>query len=314
MKDLFVRLAFLVVMLVVIPCVITSLICEKYSDKDNYQVKIYNCKTDKIMKLDIEEYLIGVVAAEMPASFEDEALKSQAVAARTYSLKKINKDAAEHKGADLCTDFAHCQAYYDEKDREKVWGNKTDSYAKKIKNSVASTKGEYLSYNDDFASTVFHACSNGTTEDSADVWGGSSPYLVCVDSPGDMQNPNYITHLSVEKAEFVNKLNEAIGEDKIKHETLVIEEPELTGGGNVRFIDVSGVEFKGTEIRKIFDLKSAAFALKIEGEKIVFDVYGSGHGVGMSQYGAQGMAIEGESYKTILSHYYPGTILEKMYK
>ncbi|MBR5504916.1 MAG: stage II sporulation protein D, partial [Clostridia bacterium] len=93
-----------------------------------------------------------------------------------------------------------------------------------------------------------------------------------------------------------------------------IEEPELTVGGNVRCLDVSGVEFKGTEIRKIFDLKSAAFALKIEGEKIVFDVYGSGHGVGMSQYGAQGMAIEGESYKTILSHYYPGTILEKMYK
>jgi len=313
MKDLFVRLAFLLGMLVVLPCVITALISEKSSD-DIYQVEIYNCKTDNIMKLDIEEYIVGVVAAEMPASFEDEALKSQAVAARTYALKKINKDAPEHKGADLCTDFAHCQAYYDDKERQDKWGNKAKAYSEKIKNSVKSTDGEYLSYNNDFASTVFHACSNGTTEESADVWGGSFPYLICVDSPGDTQNPNYVTCLTVEKTEFVNKLNESLGEERIKQETLFIKEPELTLGKNVRSLNVSGVEFKGTEIRKIFGLKSAAFSLRLEDDKIVFDVYGSGHGVGMSQYGAQGMAKNGETYKTILSHYYPGTALEKMYK
>ncbi len=315
MKDLFVRLAFLGVMLIVIPCIMLTLICNNNRDDVNYyRVKIYNCKTDEIMDMNIEEYISGVVSAEMPASFDDEALKSQAVAARTYALRKINKDAPEHKGADLCTDFAHCQAYYDKKESEKVWGNKANSYAKKIKNSVKSTSGEYLSYNNEFASTVFHACSNGTTENSADVWGGSFPYLICVDSPGDVQNPNYVTRFEIGKTEFVDKLNQAIGKEKIKEESLTIEEPELTDGGNVRYIDISGEKFKGTDIRKIFGLKSTSFTLEFEEEKIVFCVYGSGHGVGMSQYGAQGMALSGEDYKKILSHYYPGTVLEKMYK
>ncbi|MBR2405202.1 MAG: stage II sporulation protein D [Clostridia bacterium] len=313
MKDFFLRLAFLIVMLVVVPCVINLFFNESYSD-NIYQLKIYESKTGKIIKLDIEDYISGVVAAEMPATFGEEALKSQAVAARTYALRKINKDAPEHKGADLCTDFAHCQAYYDEKQMREKWGSKSDFYINKINDSVLSTKGEYLSYNNEIASTVFHACSNGITENSQDVWGGSFPYLICVDSPGDMQNPNYITHLSVPKADFVNKLNEFIGEQKIESETLIINEPKLTEGGNVKSINVSGIEFEGTQLRKVFGLKSSAFTLKYDDETLIFDVYGSGHGVGMSQYGAQAMAIDGADYKTILSHYYPGTNLKKMYK
>lgn len=316
MKDFIGRLAFLVCVLIVLPFIILNIF---YNDGDinseNAIISVYNSNTEEIMELNLEEYVTCVVAAEMPAVFSQEALKAQAVAARTYAVRKINKDAPEHKGADLCTDFAHCQAYCDTKKMKSNWkDNYKDNYDK-IRDCVKSTRGEYLTYNGEAASTVFHSCSDGKTENSVDVWGGEFPYLICVESPGDIEKNDYITEVTYSNEEFVKIINEQLeNETSITPDEISIGNSSLTEGGNVNYITICNHTLKGTEVRKLFNLKSASFTVSRDEDNVKFSVYGSGHGVGMSQYGAQAMAKNNTSYKEILSHYYPGTKLENMYK
>jgi len=312
MKVFFVKLAFLALVLIVIP-VILILILNNNNTKDSKIISVYDESTKKIMKLNLEDYIINVVASEMPASFSEEALKAQSVAARTYAIRKVNKDAPEHNGADLCTNYAHCQAYSHKSVLKDNWGKNYSSNIAKIKKCVEATKGMYLSYNGSPANCVFHSCSDGKTENAADVWGGAFSYLVSVESPGDIEKKDFITEVSVPCSEFLTKLKsefESFGDVT----ELSIGDVTLSEGGNVNYVTICNQSIKGTDIRRIFGLKSTAFTAVCNNSTVTFTVRGNGHGVGMSQYGANYMAKCGNSFSEILFHYYPGTKLETEYK
>ncbi len=307
MKFISSILAFLMSVFLLVPFSLSS--CKK-NEKENSGVKIslYDKNKDDIIKINIEDYLVNVVSAEMPSSFAAEALKAQAVAARTYALRKINKNLPEHKGADLCTDFSHCQAYICNTDLKLKWGKNYLKNYKKIKQAVDATSGQYLMYNNDYAITVFHSCSNGITEKASEVWGGSLPYLVNVNSPGDYLKKDYITKAAFPEEKFKNIIKNNFNDIDFSNEA--IGDITYTSGSNVKDICVFGKKIKGTDVRKIFSLKSTSFSLDKKAGDFVFTVSGNGHGVGMSQYGAEKMARDKQSYKEILSHFYPGTKLK----
>ncbi|MBQ3021732.1 MAG: stage II sporulation protein D [Clostridia bacterium] len=271
------------------------------------QISVYFKDEGKTRSMDIEEYLCGVVAAEMPAEFETEALKAQAVAARSYAFYRQENPSPEHPDAAVCTDFAHCKAYKTQEEQASLWKEKREEYSKKISDAVYDTAGEIITYNGDVAMAVFHSqAGSGRTENSKDVWGGDVPYLISVESHGEESAPNFYSTQSVSFGEFREKL--ASVKPNIKIETFAdIAAPTLSEGGSVKSIIIGGEEFSGKEIRSIFALRSSCFKIIADNEKVTFEVTGYGHGVGMSQYGANTMAKEGYSYIDILTHYYTGT-------
>lgn len=263
---------------------------------------------DKPLKMSVHDYLVGVLAAEMPVSFEPEALKAQAVAARSYLERCIASH--KHDDADICTSPDCCQAYLSKKELKKEWGKSCDKYTARIEDAVSATDGEYLSYEGEAALAAFHSSSAGATEDSGAIW-GDTPYLVSVSSPETKDDvPNYVSRVKLSELDF--------------RDTVLYLKPEadMTGeadswvgktvrndSGRVKSVVIGGVKFSGTELRELFSLRSTAFKLKHADGAFTFTVTGYGHGVGMSQYGAQTMAKNGADYKEILSHYYPGTVL-----
>lgn len=257
--------------------------------------------------MSLEDYLIGVVAAEMPASFEDEALKAQAVAARTYTYYKSDSGGHEE---DVCTDPGHCQAYFTKSDMELNWGGDYEFYFDKIKEAVYSTRGEHLTYNEEPVMAVFHSMGGGKTENASDVWGNSLPYLISVESPGEEAASTYKTSVTVSFNEFKEKILALYPNAKI-NSFLDISQPILTEGGHVKSMVIGSVTVSGTTLRTLFNLRSTKFDLVFEEDNITFNVTGYGHGVGMSQYGANAMAKEGKDYREILSHYYQGTTLSE---
>ena len=239
-------------------------------------------------EMDLNQYLWGVVAAEMPASFELEALKAQAVAARTYSLNKAGQ-AANHPEADLCTNYACCQAWISESDAQANWGDNAQTYTNKITQAVAETNNQVVLYDGGLISAVFHSSSADATQDAVAVWGGNVPYLQSVPSPEGEEVPNY--HSEVEPADW---FSDAVYSD----------------GGSVETIDLGGVTVTGHQARTIFSLRSASFTVECAPDSVTFQVTGFGHGVGMSQYGANAMAAQGKTYQEILQHYYTGVTVE----
>ena len=263
---------------------------------------------DGTITMDMQEYLVGVVAAEMPASFQDEALKAQAVAARTYAM--YCAQGQKHGEAQVCTDYACCQAWQSEEALRQKWGGDYDTYSQKIRAAVEATAGQYLSYEGQPVFAAFHSSSAGATEDCGQVW-NPSPYLVSVSSPETAEDvPNYISTVECAPLDFRDTLLYAHPEaDFTGEESGWIGEIRLDGSGRVASAVLGGVSMKGTELRQLFSLRSTAFQLEYTGESFRFTVTGYGHGVGMSQYGANVMAREGETYTGILAHYYPGTVL-----
>ena len=258
--------------------------------------------------MDMQEYLVGVVAAEMPASFQDEALKAQAVAARTYAMYCAK--GQKHGEAQVCTDYACCQAWQSDEALRQKWGGDYDTYSQKIRAAVEATAGQYLSYAGQPVFAAFHSSSAGATEDCGQVW-NPSPYLVSVSSPETAEDvPNYISTVECTPLDFRDTLLYAHPDaDFTGEESGWIGEIRLDGSGRVASAVLGGVSMKGTELRQLFSLRSTAFQLEYTGESFRFTVTGYGHGVGMSQYGANVMAREGETYTGILAHYYPGTVL-----
>lgn len=266
--------------------------------------------SEKTSKMQLEEYIKGVVCAEMPASFESEALKAQAVAARSYAVYRIENQSADHPDAAVCTDFAHCKAYKDIKEAKKGWGKDAETYSEKIKKAVDETKGEILTYGGEVALAVFHSQSGGgRTENSADVWGGDVPYLVSVESHGEENAPNFYSTAVFSFDEFKEKL---ISHNPVANITSSadIGESVISEGGSVKSINIGGVSFSGRDLRSLFSLRSSCFKIIADEKNVRFEVTGYGHGVGMSQYGANTMAKEGYDYKKILMHYYSGTEIE----
>ena len=254
-----------------------------------------------------------VVAAEMPADFEEEALKAQAVAARTYLYSHIaEKDkgniAESHNGAVICTDSTHCQAYISEDKRRESWGAGADENWNKISTAVDETTGQIMTYNDEIISAVFHSTSSGMTESAVDVWGADVPYLQSVASTGDKESPKYHSELTLSEQEFKNIAEEKI--DGVDWNNGLVSNINRSNAGGIVTLDVGGVNIKGTEFRNIFSLRSANVEISQENGNIKMSVKGFGHGVGMSQYGADYLARQGKTYKEILKTYYTGVEIE----
>ena len=254
------------------------------------------------------DYLTGVVAAEMPASFEFEALRAQAVAARTYAM--YCESTGRHSGAQVCTDSGCCQAWLSRDELKARWGADYDVYYERLRAAVTETAGEYLSYEGQPVFAAFHSSSAGTTEDSGRVW-NSVPYLISVSSPESAETvPGYVSTVDVSRLDFRDSILASCPEaDFSTPEETWIGEIKRTPGGRVESVALGGREIKGTALRSMFSLRSTAFELEWTGEVFRFTVTGYGHGVGMSQYGANVMAQGGADYREILAHYYPGTEL-----
>lgn len=271
-------------------------------------------KRDKgIENMTLNTYLYGVVAAEMPASFEIEALKAQAVAARTYTISKMNKNIPEHDGAHVCDKINHCKAYISEEElKEKYGENWIKEYYPKIKNAVSETDGIIATYSGEPITAVFHSTSSGMTENSKDVWSGDVPYLVSVVSEGEEESPRYADSITFSKEDFIKKISES-GKNPVFSENTAEWIGEITKNesGSVNTIKIGGVSFKGTEVRELLGIRSTNFEI-IPGDTIRINTKGNGHGVGMSQYGANYMAKHGYTYEQILKKYYTGITVEKM--
>mgnify|MGYP001039304551 FL=1 len=258
------------------------------------------------------DYLWGVVAAEMPASFEPEALRAQAVCARTYSLWKLRAKSHEEDGADICADSTCCQAYLSKEDAAQRWGEGTASaYTAKIAAAVADTDGQVLTYEGGPIQAVFFSSASGATEDAAAVWGKALPYLVSVDSPEGEEVPNYRSTVTL-TAEQVKKMAAEAGLDcDLSGEPSGwFQNHTRTASGRVASVDLGGIALSGGAARSLFALRSACFDVKEQEGVFTFSVTGYGHGVGMSQYGANAMAREGAGWRDILTHYYTGAQLQ----
>lgn len=271
-------------------------------------------RNGSVEKLSLDEYLAGVVAAEMPALFPEEALKAQAVAARTYTMKKIAAaPAAEHNGAAVCANPSHCKAYAPLSETAAGWSGDAEKYTEKILRAVEETDGEILLYDGEPITAVFHSTSSGKTENAVDVWGGNVPYLVSVESPGDKESPRYEEEKVLLPDEFKKKFSE-------KYPDAVYDEnPEnwiskisRSSAGGVKSLSVAGVAVKGSDFRSVFGLNSTNFTVSYADGELKIKTRGYGHGVGMSQYGARAMALEGKKYDEILKSYYSGVILGKI--
>ncbi len=248
-----------------------------------------------VCEMPLEEYVLGVVLAEMPASFETEALKAQAVVARTYALR-----GKRHENANVCTDHTCCQAYCPP--HTYTGGN---GALQKVQSAVNATVGEVVTYGGKLIEATYFSCSGGKTEDAAAVWGQSVPYLQAVDSPGEEKAASYLKTVSMTASEFSAAFGGLSGSP-----ANWIGKITYTKGGGVNTIVIGNKEYKGTEVRKILGLRSTAFVITVVGSSVTVTTKGNGHRVGMSQYGADAMAVTGSSYADILIHYYPGTSLQ----
>lgn len=287
---------------------------EKPTQEAEETLSVYIKDEDKVVNMSKSQYLKEVVSAEMPADFEMEALKAQAVAARSYlesrrNAYKVSGTPAEHKGAEICTDSTHCKAWIAEEKRRVLWGLNANKNWKKIAQAVDETEGEIITYNGEVISAVFHSTSSGKTEASKDVWGGDKPYLVSVSSPGDKESPKYKSKVEMTLSEFKKIAEENIaGVDFSKG---IADKIERSDAGGIKEITIGGITIRGTQFRSIFGLRSTNAVIEISGDKVTFDVTGYGHGVGMSQYGANYMAKNGKNYREILTTYYQGTEIKK---
>lgn len=252
-------------------------------------------------EMSLQDYLTGVLLAEMPTDFPAEALKAQAVASRTFALHQ--RATRKHTNADICGDSACCQG----------WVSSEGFSAEAVKNAaeaVAATDGLALCYDGELIDATFFSCSGGSTEAAVEVWGSDVPYLQAVESPNEEDAPRYCDETSLPRAEFVRIL-------QTENPAITGAEPLLgtitrTQGGGIATATLCGQVFEGTTLRRLFGLRSTDLTIRDEGERIVLTTRGFGHRVGMSQYGARAMAEAGDGFETILLHYYQGAALYRL--
>ena len=307
MKEKIISISLIVLIVCFIPIFITTMIKGIPKEKQNTEIK--NKESVKVMvnneenTMNLNEYLIGVVAAEMPADFYDEALKAQAVAARTFTLKKLEQDSKHIFNNEE-------QAYITKDKMEESWGS--DNFPKnynKIRSAVVDTNNEVVVYEEDLIEAVFHSTSAGMTQSAKDVWGEEIPYLVSVDSIEDTNSPEYLHTKTFTKQEFISIMKEHL-EDFQTYTNDVINEIQIisrTPEGYISQIQVGNKILEGEEVRKYLELESSNFNINSVEGNLEISCKGYGHGVGMSQYGANYLAKNGYSYKDILKHYYLDT-------
>ena len=251
---------------------------------------------------DMDSYLVGVVLKEMPASFEEEALKAQSVVARTYA-RKAYVAGGKHGDGSVCTEASCCQAWISEEEYLRQGG--APENMEKVRAAVRSTSGQVLTYQGELIEATYFSCSGGRTEDAVSVWGTDFPYLQAVDSPGEEEAAHYEDAMVFTREEVETKLGVTLG-------TIVVEAVTYTDGGGVDTICLGGRYFTGTEVRSLLGLRSTAFVVSTAGDTVTITTRGYGHRVGMSQYGADAMALAGSTYEEILIHYYQGTELTQL--
>jgi len=301
-KHVYIFFSFIIILLLVLLCfqIDNEVKDEKvYTSTETNKVVKVN-KDTNIYEMNIEEYLIGVVGCEMPALFEEEALKAGAVAARTYLLNKL-----ENNENYIISSTTNDQCYSDENELKEKWGNNYNKYKSKIEKAVKETKDEYMTYNGEIIKAFYFSTSNGKTENVQNVFGEKLDYLVSVDSNYDKNTTQFNKTIEITKSDFLKKLNlPEITEIKItniiKNETNRVDE-----------ITINDHKFKGTEIRTLLNLRSTDFEITINEDIVKITTKGYGHGVGMSQYGANELAKIGYNYEEILKHYYTGIELIK---
>lgn len=291
-------------------------------DKTEFEyITIYNENTQEATKLLLDEYIKGVVAAEMPARFDIEALKAQAVAARTYAINKSLKfkdSHPHHPQAALCTGI-HCQAYMSLDDLRNVHGEKwIEDYWAKIEEAVDSTQNLVIMYKGEIIEPLYHSTSGGMTEDSVNVFANNSPYLKAVESPYEEEAPKFKDIKTLTKGEFISLLNAKFPKAKLREEDFLnkIKLVEKTPSGRINKLSINGVLVEGRDIREVFGLNSTNFKFSYDNKVGLMEIetHGYGHGVGMSQWGANGMAKNGNTFEEILKHYYSGTDIIKTSK
>lgn len=269
-------------------------------------VKVMNASSKNITEMPLRDYLIGVVASEINAAYHEEAIKAQAIAAHTMLLYSKEYKNEGLNGADISDSSATHQGFLTEDEQREKWGENYDTYREKIEKCVDEVIDLTIQYDGEPINAVFHSISNGQTENATDVWGGEYPYLISVNSVGDKLSPAYNSEVKVTAEKFKDTMaNE--GAELKENPADYVGKITNTDTGMVKTIIIGGKEFKGTEIRTLFGLKSSTFTVKYTDGNFVFTVCGYGHGVGMSQYGADYMARQGFKYDEILKHYYTGT-------
>jgi stage II sporulation protein D len=284
---------------------------------ENLKIKLYVTKEKKVIELNLEEYVRGVVSGEMPLNFGLEALKAQAVAARTYALAHTiqfgGPQIKEHNGADLC-DTTHCQVYMSKEERMNLWDEKQrDENWKKVTQAVNETIGQVLTYDGKLVMEPYYfSTSSGKTEDAAAVFGSSQPYLKSVSSEGDKDSPRYTSVVKYSYTDLANKVNAqypkaALSSKKLKSQIAIKSYNE---GGTVKELKIGNLTVSGKQFRELLELKSANFTFLFNAKTVDITCKGFGHDVGMSQWGAGAMAKQGSKYDEILKHYYQGVKLE----
>ncbi len=262
--------------------------------------------TGKVTEMSVEEYVYGVVCAEMPASFHTEALKAQAVACYTY-LKWLKENADNSDEGDITDSASVHQAYITEDELRERWGTSYDIYSEKVKNAVESVLFEFLTYKGETAMTVFHGLSPGRTVSASQIWKTDVPYLKSVTAPGDSLSPDITEEITLTEKDFVKPFKTADEKDADS----IFKSIKENENGFVSEISFGKDTLSPTDLRSAYGLKSPHFKAEKTEKGILLTVYGKGHGVGMSQYSADYMARQGSTYKEILAHFYEGTVLKK---
>lgn len=270
------------------------------SDK-NFRIMLRKSDTEMVA-LDMETYLVRVLLGEMPTTFEDEALKAQSVAARTYARKAV-ETGGKHGDGSVCNLSGCCQAYLEPEPYLNQGG--TEAGIEKMRNAVRETAGQCLEYDGELIEATYFSCSGGRTEEAVAVWGSEYPYLQAVDSPGEENARWYTDEITFTTEAFFAALDLEVPEENQQW----LGRITYTNGGGVETIVIGGRLFTGTRLRSLLGLRSTAFTIEIKEDRICVTTKGYGHRVGMSQYGAEAMAAAGSDYRKILAHYYPGTEL-----
>lgn len=288
---------------------------EKKETKE-INIKVYNTSKKEIVELPFEEYIKLVISSEMPSSFHEEALKAQAIAARSFAVPKIQETGGtpcpKANGADVCSDV-HCQAFSTKDSLFKKWGDEAETKWNKISKAVDETKGKILSYDGAIADAIkYFSTSTGKTEDAKEVFGYERAYLKSVESKGEEEAPNFTSEFKISKKKFISLFKEKYRDANLSSKNLdkQIKITEKTSGDRIKSIYIGGKTLTGVDVRNIFGLKSASFTLSFDSNNVIFNVKGYGHGVGMSQWGANEMGKEGKKYEEILTHYYTGIKIE----
>lgn len=320
MKKIFMGILFIIILIFLIPVLFTTRRIEKVSTKIeeqeneviNYDYSKYKTitllhkDTNEVERVNLDEYIACVVSAEMPATYELEALKAQAIVARTYTIYKITT-SKKHNNADICDKSTCCQAWISKEDRLKKWDEdkRTENWNKIIQ-AVNETAGKIITYDDKPINAFFHSNSGGKTEVPFYVWGGIGyPYLQVVETSGEDAYSQYSSEAKFTKEEFVEKIKKEHEDFEINlDEENCIEIIKRDDSDRVVTIKVGNINLSGVETRTLLGLRSANFTVEINQDEILFEVIGYGHGVGMSQTGADALAKQGKNYEEIINHFY----------